>query len=74
LNHECLWMTDGMTLAQIPWRPFQNSKLLKQSIGVSRQTLSVCPKELSERAETMDSEGKRVRERERADVWTLGPF
>lgn len=55
-------MTDGMTLAKIPWRPFQNSKLPKQSIGLERQTLSVYPKELFERAERRYSEGKRERE------------
>lgn len=59
LNHECLWMTDGMTLAKIPWRPFQNSKLPKQCIGLDRQTLSVYPKELFERAERRYSEGNR---------------
>lgn len=62
-------MTDDMTLAKIPWRPFQNSKLPKQSIGLGRQTLSVCPTELLK--------GQRggivkERERERADVWSLG--
>lgn len=39
-------MTDDMTLVKIPWRPFQNSKLPKQSIGLGRQTLSACPNEL----------------------------
>lgn len=52
-------MTDGMTLAKIPWRPFQNSKLPKQCIGLDRQTLSVYPKELFERAERRYSEGNR---------------
>jgi len=38
---------------------FSKFKIAK-TIYWREQTLSVCPKELSERAETMDSEGKRV--------------
>lgn len=57
-------MTDDMTLAKIPWRPFQNSKLPKQSIGLGRQTLSVCPTELLK-----GQRGGIVKEREREQMF-----
>jgi len=69
LNHECLWMTDGMTLAQIPWRPFQNSKLLKQSIGVSRLYQSVQRSFLKGQRRWIVKERECEREREREQMF-----